>query len=363
MSKAVLISQEQIDTSVKNAVAYRVTYNSSDVQGKPTVSSGLVIAPAVAGENRKVMSWAHGTTGLGDAACPSAAPDPASELKTYFESGSLTQYDYGVPGVQSFIDEGWVVCATDYQGLGTPGIHQYTVSISNARDTVNIVHAAREMNLGAGKQFGVMGWSQGGAAAAAAAELGDDDFKDLTLVGSVPFSPGVAIIAIHDSSSVAPSLTAADIPPDGHLFMILAGMAAAYPETLSLSDVFTPVGIEIFEKNWNIQPVHHLSDILSRAYKHAGQVMAPQKEKLPAWLTAFAASSATRIKPVCPIFVTIDSQRGGTVCPVSWQTSYVDAITKLGGDITSKEYPNDDHFSLPQSCIADAKAWLGAQFS
>lgn len=362
MSSPVLISQEHIETSLKNAVAYRVAYNSSDVQGKPTVSSGLVIAPARAGDNRKVMSWAHGTTGLGDAACPSAAPDPASELKTYFASGSQTQYDYGIPGIQSFIDDGWVVCATDYQGLGTPGMHQYTVRVSNARDTVNIVHAAREMSVGAGTQFGVMGWSQGGAAVAAAAELGADDFKDLTLVGAVPFSPGVAIIAIHDAGSVTPSLTAADIPPDGHLFMILAGMAAAYPETLSLSDVFTPVGIQVYEENWNVQPVHHLSDILGRAYKHQGQVMALQKEKLPAWLTAFAASSATRVKPVCPIFVTIDSQDGGTVCPVSWQTSYVDAMQKLGGDVSVKEYPNDDHFSLPQSCIADAKAWLEKQF-
>jgi len=31
-----------------------------------------------------VMSWCHGTTGLGDAACPSAQPDPARELITYF---------------------------------------------------------------------------------------------------------------------------------------------------------------------------------------------------------------------------------------------------------------------------------------
>ena len=69
---AVLISSEQIETSIAGAVAYRVRYRSKDVQGKPTESTGLVIAPASAGENRKVMSWAHGTTGMGDASCPSA---------------------------------------------------------------------------------------------------------------------------------------------------------------------------------------------------------------------------------------------------------------------------------------------------
>lgn len=122
---AVLISQEQIPTSITGAVAYRVHYNSADVQGKPTTSSGLVITPSTPGENRKVMTWSHGTTGLGDAGCPSAQPDPAREITTYFESGSLAQIDYGIPGLQKFIDDGWIVTATDYQGLGTEGTHHW----------------------------------------------------------------------------------------------------------------------------------------------------------------------------------------------------------------------------------------------
>lgn len=363
MSNVVLISHEQIDTSVKNAVAYRIHYNSYDVQGKPTISSGLVIAPASAGDNRKVMSWYHGTTGMGDAACPSAAPDPASELKTYFESESQTQYDYGVPGIQTFIDDNWVVVATDYQGLGTPGIHQYTVNRTNAIDGVRIVHAAREMNVGTGTQFGVMGWSQGGASAAAAAELDAADYGDLTIVGTVPMSPGIPTMALVNPTEIGAALTGADVPPDGHVFMNLAGFVAAYPEKLKLSDVFTPLGIDLFEKNWNIQPVHHLTDIIGRAYKHQGKVIAVDQTKFPAWIDVMKECSAGKVKPVCPVYVMIDSQAGGTVVPVSWQTAYLDTVNKQGGTISSKEYPNDDHFSLPQSCIADAKAWLGAQFT
>ncbi len=74
------------------------------------------------------MSWAHGTTGLGDAGSPSTQPDPARELTSYFEPGSKTQIDYGIPGLQTFIDEGWVVVATDYRGsaarkcISTPSI-------------------------------------------------------------------------------------------------------------------------------------------------------------------------------------------------------------------------------------------------
>jgi hypothetical protein len=357
----VLLSSEKIATSIVGAEAYRIRYRSYDVVGKPTESTGLVIAPSTPGENRKVMSWAHGTTGLGDAGCPSALEDPARELTTYFASGSQTLIDYGVPGLQQFIDDNWVVVATDYQGLGTPGVHQYTVNRTNAIDAVTIVHAAREMSVGAGNKFGVVGWSQGGGTAAAAVELDAADYGDLEIVGAVAMSPGVPIVALK-LPGLGSALGGSNIPPDGHLFMILGGMAHAFPETLSLDDVFTPLGRQIFEENWNIQGVHHLSDILGRAFKHGGQVMAVNKDKFPAWMEAFAQASATRQKPVAPVLVTIDSQYDGPN-PVSWQTGYIEAIQALGGEISSSYYPNDDHFSLPQASVGEARDWLTAKFS
>lgn len=48
----------------------------------------------------------------------------------------------------------------------------------------------------------------------------------------------------------------------------------------------------------------------------------------------------------------------GNVVPVSWQTAYVDDVKALGGGVEVRDYPDDDHFSLPQSCVADARAWL-----
>lgn len=123
-----------------------------------------------------------------------------------------------------------------------------------------------------------------------------------------------------------------------------------------------PLGIKVINDNWNIQPVHHFTDILIRAYHHEGPIMAIDKSKLPTWVEVMKASSAAQFKPVCPVRVYIDTQNGGSVIPVSWQTGYVAAITALGGTVESIDYPNDDHFSLPQSCIADAKDWLEKLF-
>ena len=352
-----VLAHEEMPTRITGARAWRIRYASKDVNGRATESTGLIIAPAQRGAARPVLSWAHGTTGLGDAACPSLQPDPARELTVYFSIGATQSIDYGVPGLQSFIDDGWIVCATDYQGLGTPGMHQYIVNRTNALDTVAIVHAARQLDIGAGMRFGCMGWSQGGGTAAAVAELDADDYGDLELIGTVPMSPGVSAIALANPTGPAAALSGGDAPPDSHLVMMFAGIAASDPD-LKLSDVFSPLGVQIIEGAWNTQPVHHLNDTIARLFRLQGPILEVKPGVMEKWQAAIVAGSAAQRRPACPVLMCVDAFDGGTVVPVAWQTGYADAIAALGGDITTKTYPNDDHFSLPSSCVADAKAWL-----
>ncbi len=353
-----LIKHEEISTNLTGAKAWKVRYHSSDVNGRPHEVTGLVIAPNESGSDRPVLTWGHGTTGLGDASCPSAQPDPAREIITYFQAESTQQIDYGVPGLQGFIDEGWVVCATDYQGLGTPGVHQYTVGRTQARDTINIVHAARAMNVGAGTSVGCMGWSEGGGTAAAIAELDPADYGDLTLVGTVPMSPGVSKYGIQIGGALFAAMENPSIPPDGHLIQILVGTQAANPDSLVLSDVMTPLGIDIVETGWNHLPVHHLSDVIGRMYRLKGAILNYPQKNWDTWLAAVNAGSAGQVKPVCPVLVCIDLVAGGTVVPVTWQQAYIKGVQDLGGTIESREYPHDDHFSLPASCVHEARDWL-----
>ena len=48
-------------------------------------------------------------------------------------------------GLRDMVDRGYVVAATDYPGLGTPGPHPYLVGVSEARAVVDSVRAARTM--------------------------------------------------------------------------------------------------------------------------------------------------------------------------------------------------------------------------
>lgn len=358
----VLTDHEQIDTSISGAVAYRVRYTSQDLRGIPTESTGLVIAPEAPGGDRPVMSWAHGTTGIGDAACPSAQPDPARELTIYFEPGTAAQIDFGIPGLQRWIDDGWVVVATDYQGLGTPGMHQYTVGRTNATDAVTIVHAARELPVGAGHRFGVVGWSQGGGAAAAAVELDDAVYGDLQVVGAACMSPGVPSIGIRQPG-LGDALRSGHVPPDPHVFFLLAGLVAAFPDSLSLDDMLTPLGQQVLEQSADTQPVHHFGDTLARMERHVGPTVQVDQSALPRWVDAIDRSGAAQVRPVAPVLVLRDAQVDDGPCPTPWQLGYLQAITDLGGDIVEKVYPDDDHFSLPGSSVDDARAWLTARFA
>lgn len=357
-----LLAHEPVDTRISGARAWRVRYRANDVHGAPHEASGLVVAPTAPGTDRPLLTWCHGTVGLGDTACPSARPDPARELTLYFSAESDAQIDYGIPGLQGFIDAGWVVCATDYHGLGTPGMHHYLVNRSNAIDAIDIAHAARALPVDAGTRLGCMGWSQGGGAAAAAAELDAEHYGDLTLVGTVAMSPGIAEIAVSDPSGPAAALADSSAPPDAHLVMMLCGHQAANPSTLALDDALTPLGVRIIETAWSVQPVHHLNDTLARLFRLEGAILRTDPQNGDAWKKAIAAGSAGRVKPVCPVMVTVDEFGGGTVVPVPWQRKYVEAVTNLGGSIETSDYPEDDHFSLPGSCVAEATTWMAKQF-
>ncbi len=353
-----LLSSSPTPTRLKGASAWKVRYVSKDANDASHEVTGLVIAPSTQAADRPILTWCHGTTGLGDVACPSAQPDPARELTVYFSPGATQQIDYGIPGVQGFIDRGYVVCATDYQGLGNSEVHQYSVGRTNARDALFLAHAARELDVGTGTRLLAYGWSQGGGAAAALAELEDADFGNLDLRGSVILSPGVTSVALENpTGAMAAALVNPKLAPDSHLLMMLWGYAAAFPE-LNPADVFTPLGLQLMEQSWKVQPVHHLNDVIARTFRLQGAILRSPPRNLNSWKSAIAKSSAGLVKPRCPLLMCVDSFGNGTVIPVAWQEDYAKVMQGLGAKIETQKFPNDDHFSLPFSVRDVVADWM-----
>ena len=169
-----VIKKEKIETSVKGAQAWKIAYISSDVAGRKTIATGTMLAPVgpTPKEGRPILAWVHGTTGSAQNCGPSQIIDPTRPLNQYFLANGNSWTDFGIPNGQEFIDQGYVVVATDYQGQGGGGKHQYAVAGTNGRDAINSARAASSMiETGAGKKTIIYGWSQGGGATIAAASL------------------------------------------------------------------------------------------------------------------------------------------------------------------------------------------------
>lgn len=150
----------------------RVLYSSTDgVSGSGVVPvSGAIFFPKTlrpAG-GWPIVAWAHGTTGVGDACAPSR------------NARSSRDRDY----LNAWLREGFVVVATDYQGLGTPGPHPYLHTRAQAYSTLDAVRAALTLP-GVANQVVLVGQSQGGGAVFGSAGIAPGYAPDVKLLGSV----------------------------------------------------------------------------------------------------------------------------------------------------------------------------------
>jgi hypothetical protein len=125
-----------------------------------------------------LISWAHGTTGLAD----QCAPSKLIGSDAYYGSESTEL-------IEGWLNSGYAVLKTDYEGLGTPGIHPYLQGISEGRGVLDIVRASRQLSGSLSKNVAITGHSQGGHAALFAAGLAKGWAKDLSHKGTVAYAP------------------------------------------------------------------------------------------------------------------------------------------------------------------------------
>jgi pimeloyl-ACP methyl ester carboxylesterase len=155
-----------------------VLYRSTGSDGKANAVSGTITVPK--GKAPKggwpILTWAHGTTGIADTCAPSRAPtDP------------YTSYVY--PDLDKWLKAGYAVVRTDYQGLGTPGVHGYLIGKDEGRSVLDIVRAARTAVGHLSNKVIIGGHSQGGHAALWAAALAKTWTPELKVAGTVAFAP------------------------------------------------------------------------------------------------------------------------------------------------------------------------------
>jgi len=197
--------------------AWRVRYRSRSLAGAPIGVSGLIVRPpGPAPEGGfPVITWGHGTTGASDACAPSRGDDLA------------------VPELAALLAAGYVVAATDYEGLGTPGPHPYLVGESAGRSLLDAARAAARLPGGdAGPRVLAFGSSQGGHAALFAGQIAARHAPELELLGVAAASPAADVATLIGTASE-------NALSFGYVLLTLATWTAVYPD-VALTQVVTP---------------------------------------------------------------------------------------------------------------------------
>jgi alpha-beta hydrolase superfamily lysophospholipase len=330
-----LIRATRIDAP-EGANAWRVLYHSRAVDGRDIAVSGVVVAPTgkAPKRGRAVVSWAHGTTGIADACAPSKGPSVASNL----------------PYVRDLIDAGYVVAATDYEGLGTPGGHPYLVGESEGRGVLDAARAARRLDgTGAGRDLVVFGHSQGGHAALFAGELARTYAPELRLDGVVAAAPPADLDVI---------LPAAAMIKQAAGFMVMAGKGfqAAYPEADPAS-VLTP---EAFAAS-SIADEACVAEVIRQFAGTSTSIVGSNPADTPPWPDLLHKSSAGNRPGGAPMLVV---QGAADPLVVRGLTdAWVQKACAARDVLDYEVYEGADHGSVIQAARTDVLAFVAARLA
>ncbi|EKT4453312.1 alpha/beta hydrolase [Pseudomonas putida] len=281
-----LLRSEPLDQalSLPNAAsAQRILYTSLDgIDGMtPIVVSGALFIPkgqAPAG-GWPVASWGHGTVGVADICAPSWAG------RSYRDVQYLNRW----------LDEGYAIVATDYQGLGVPGGHPL---LNNRMAAYGILDAAKAVVAGVpglADKVLIIGQSQGGAGAFAAGAYAATYAPKLGVKGSIGtgviYTVGSKNVGEQDQDKVDPALAYG-------FYTLLA--AQQYDPSIDPRDFYTDKALPLFEQARTSCLSALVSDVVGTGLTPANAKKDYKGDQLKPWL---AQVSYPTLKLAQPIFI------------------------------------------------------------
>ncbi|WP_449870942.1 lipase family protein [Mycobacterium simulans] len=225
------------------ATGTRIMYRSTDARGNPIAVTGTYFEPDnpwPGSGSRPLISYAPGTQGQGDQCAPSRMFNQGIHWSAWLDFMA----NYEETFVATMVARGFAEVMTDYEGLGTPGVHTYVNRLAEGQAVLDAARAAQRLpgtSLDPRGPVALWGYSQGGGATAAAAEL------------AAAYAPELHIVGTY---SGAPPANLAEMLPflDGNVMVgvvgyVINGFVYAYPEWAgAIHDRMTPRGEDLLAK-------------------------------------------------------------------------------------------------------------------
>ncbi|MGU3501993.1 alpha/beta hydrolase family protein [Mycobacterium sp. C31M] len=325
--------------------AYRILYATTNQHDAPAVSTAAVFvphAPAPPG-GYPVIAWAHGTVGLGDDCTPSALP------RTPRDNEYLTHW----------LDQGYAVVASDYAGLGTPGLMSYLNSVATAHGVIDSVIAAHQMPLALSPQWAIVGQSQGGGAAVASARWATEFSADSGLDYRGVVATGTPANIQKFVAQAGPDLQLPELGPVANAYTayIIAALREARPD-LDINSVLSPAGLDAAARAETVC-VHPLTDEL--AHLSPAAMFSRPLLSIPgieAALNEFMGTPVTGYDR--PIFLGV-GLLDRDVPPASTLAFY-EQLDANNQDVELRIYPEEDHSGTVLASLVDSTPFLRNAF-
>jgi pimeloyl-ACP methyl ester carboxylesterase len=318
-----------------------VLYRSTDAAGKTDAVSGTITIPK--GKAPKggwpILTWAHGTTGIADQCAPSRDA-----------TGILTSYVY--PDLASWLKAGYAVVRTDYQGLGTPGVHGYLIGKDEGRSVLDIVRAARKLNRHLSNRVIIAGHSQGGHAALWAAALAKSWTPELKIAGTAAFAPASHL---GEQASLITAITTPS-PITALAALILRGADSA-DASLHVASLLSDPAAALYPLTLT-KCLPELSAVNAFAGIAPSQAIKPgaNLDPLVAYLNTQDPETLKITTPVEVLQGTADT----TVFP-QFTDQLVTALDGTGAKVTYKKYDGVSHGGVVHAGDSDALAFARAE--
>ncbi|GHH41832.1 lipase family protein [Streptomyces candidus] len=324
-----------------NTDAWHIEYRSTTAKGAPNTVSGTVIVPKDGRKGpRPLVTYAVGTVGMGDQCAPSAG----------FPHGTTVEATL----INQAVQRGWAVAVTDYEGLGTPGDHTYTVGRAEGHAVLDAARAALRLppsatGLTPASPVGIMGYSQGGQASSWAAELHDSYAPELnvkgTATGGVP-ADLMEVAAFNDGNVGA-----------GLILMAAAGHDTAYPE-LNLDSYLNMRGkayVDFMRKNCVA------INSISAPFKRISEVTTRNPLEAPDWQARLADSRLGTHAPDHPVYL----YHGGVdeLIPYQVGARLRADWCRTGANVQWRSHPLLGHIGGVTAGASPAMDWLTDRFT
>lgn len=330
--------------------AWRILYRSEAASDDaPIVVSGMILVPKEASTRpRPVIAWAHPTVGSADVCAPSRTFTGKPITSLVEEAAFLDQ-------AKHFLRQGYVIVATDYEGLGTDGQHPFLVGTSAGRSVLDSVTAARQISaLNASDTVLIYGMSQGGHAALFASQLAAERTPELKIAGVIAAAP------FSEVDQLLP--LAAGTPDAAHYYMLGVYGTAAGSATLNPVAVLDPAAraqASIVERQCLADVATSVRGILQTAGKST--LMTTDPMTLPDWKAALEATVPGKAPTGAPVLVVQGAT--DTRVPAVTTQALVKRLCGTNGRVQYLTYADTGHGEVLKAADRDIKAFVTNRLS